>query len=630
MCGIVGIYAKTDKGKESLVHLDSAINKLGRRGPDSNGKFVHNKVGLGHARLSIIDLSDAASQPFTDNTGRYTIVYNGEVYNFKQLAELLSEKGIVFRSKSDTEVILYLYIFYGKNFVKMLNGFFAIAIYDNFEQNLFIVRDRMGIKPLLLYEDNDKIVFASEMKAILAFNITKELDYSSLSIYLQLNYIPSPYSILRNVRKIEPGAYATIEKGDLSIHKYFEIPYKKDFFDIDTLSYDESKKVLHELLTKSIEKRLISDVPIGAFLSGGIDSSVIVSIASKLTKHLNTFSIGYADEPFFDETNYATLVAEKYKTNHTVFKLKNNDLFAELYNVLDYIDEPFADSSALAVYILSKQTKKHATVALSGDGADELFSGYNKHAAEFRIRQAGIINNIIKNSAPLWAIMPKSRNTALGNRIRQLYKYSQGLKLDAKQRYWLWAGINQERNAEKLLLNRRFTLEYQNIKSEILKNISKNNGINDILYTDLHLVLVGDMLQKVDYMSMANSLEVRVPFLDHEIVEFVMQLPSEYKIQKNMRKMILQDTFRELLPPELYNRPKHGFEVPLLKWLRSDLQTLINQDLLSKEWIEEQKIFDYTEIEKIKRKLFSNNPEDAQAQIWGLIVFQYWYKKYMM
>jgi len=629
MCGITGIVSLNDNGKKSLCKINDAVSVLSKRGPDNNGIYINKNVALGHTRLSVIDISDAASQPFTDVSGRYTIVFNGEIYNYKELKNDLIKKGIVFRSQSDTEVLLYLFISEGPSSINKLNGPFAFAIYDKVKESLFIARDRIGIKPLLIYKDKEKFIFSSEMKALLTFNINKDIDNVSLYNYLQLNYIPTHNTIFKNVKRLKSGHYLEID-NNLNTYKeteYYKIPYYEN--NITSYSYSHTKKEIIRILDDSVKKRLISDVPIGAFLSGGIDSSIIVALASKYTKHLNTFSIGFKDQHLFDETHYAQLVADKYKTNHTRFILSNDDLFSVLYNVLEYIDEPFADSSALAVYILSKYTQKHVKVALSGDGADEMFGGYNKYMAEYKIRNKKTLSKMVKWTSPIWNNLPQSRNSNIENKIRQLSRFAKGVNLSEKQRYWLWCSFTDEKQAENLLKLKIDKNEYIKRKNDITKNIKPNSNINDVLYTDMHLVLQNDMLTKVDMMSMANSLEVRVPFLDHELVNYVSSIPSNYKIDKNTRKKILKDAFKDYMPKDIYNRPKQGFEVPLLKWFRTELKSMIINDLLDEDFIIEQNIFNLDEINKLKKRLFSNNTKDIHAQIWGLIVFQYWWKKVM-
>lgn len=633
MCGISGIYAFNDAGRHYIGNLKASTDAIEKRGPDSQGHFVSSCVGLGHRRLSILDLSEDGNQPMHDETGRYTIVFNGEIFNFPELKQKMVAKGHTFQSKTDTEVLLKMYIHEGKSFLKKLNGFFAFAIFDREEESLFIARDRMGIKPLLVYKDEDKVIFASEMKAMLAFGIPKKIDLTSLYNYLQLNYIPGPASIFRGVKKLRPGYYLHIRKGKIMTKAWYKIPYDKKKVKNNTTSYEQQQKELVKLMDESVQRRLISDVPLGAFLSGGIDSSVIVALASRHTNHLNTFSIGYKDEPFFDETKYAKLVADKYKTNHTVFSLTNNDLYDHIFDVLNYIDEPFADSSALAVNILSKRTREKVTVALSGDGADELFAGYNKHMGDWRVRHAGWKEEAVLGLSPLWEMLPKSRNSAIGNKIRQFQRFSESMVLSNKERYWKLATFTDEKDARKLLkksvartLGKKLFLKR---KKKILENIHQDGDLNEVLYTDMHLVLQNDMLTKVDLMSMANSLEVRTPFLDYKVVDFAFSLPESSKIDGNMKKKIVQDAFRDMLPPELYKRPKHGFEVPLLKWFRNELKPLITDDLLSDQFIEAQGIFSVDEVRNLKAKLFSANPEDIHARIWGLIVFQHWWKKWM-
>ena len=631
MCGITGIFAFNLVGKFNKIHTATATRALEKRGPDFQDVYLDDWVGLGHRRLSIIDTSAIANQPMWDESNRYCIVFNGEIFNYQELKQGLIQKGISFISQSDTEVLLKLYILEKENCLNKLNGFFSFCIYDKLEQTFFVARDRYGVKPLLYVYDEHKFIFASEMKAILQYGIEKEIDYTSLHTYLQLNYIPAPNTIFKSVKKLLPGQYASISRGQLTIKNYYTIPYPKS--EDSTIDYEGGKEKLKSLLESSVQRRLIADVPLGSFLSGGIDSSIITGLASRHKNNLHTFSIGFKDEPFFDETEYARLVANHFKTDHTVFSLTNDTLYEHLNSILDYIDEPFADSSAINVYILSKETRKHATVALSGDGADELLAGYNKHQAHYRAIHRGWKENIISALHPIWQVLPQSRNNSLANKVRQLTKFAEGLKLTSQERYWRWAGFSTEHQSLNLFsgqsLNKLVYEDYNIFKSTLLKSIPTNEKINDILFTDTQLVLQNDMLTKVDLMSMANGLEVRTPFLDYELVNFLFSLPDSYKINNTLRKRVLQDAFKDFLPVQLYNRPKKGFEVPLLKWFRKEMKPLILDDLLSEKTIQAQGIFNYTEIKKLKSKLFSTNPGDIHARIWGLIVFQWWHRKYI-
>jgi len=626
MCGITGIYAYNMVGRMSMINVANATQALSSRGPDFQNIYNDQLVALGHRRLSIIDTSPDGHQPMWDSNGRYCIIFNGEIYNYKQLRQELG--GVQLQSQSDTEVLLHLFIKEGEKCLQKLNGFFAFAIYDKQEGTVFIARDRLGIKPLYYLSDENRVLFASEMKSIIEYGIEKQLDYTALKTYLQLNYIPAPRTMFSGVKKLLPGQFIKISHEGVQIETYYEVEKKQPV----SKNYEDQQKQFGELLEESVTKRLVADVPLGSFLSGGIDSSVIAALASRHKPDLHTFSIGFKDEKFFDETDYARAVAKKIGTEHTVFSLTNRDLYEHVDDILNYIDEPFADSSAIAVYILSKETRKHATVALSGDGADELFAGYNKHAAFYKLLSGGSVVDIAKAFGPLWGILPKSRNNALTNIFRQLDRFSKGAKLSAKERYWRWAGFESENGVEKLLSSQsRAQLDaqaYAEFKSSLLAAIPEKEDINDLLLADVKLVLPDDMLTKVDRMSMANSLEVRVPFLDHELVEFAFSLPVESKINPKIRKRIVQDTFRNILPEELYNRPKKGFEVPLLKWFRNEMKSLIENDLLEEGFVKSQGIFNYEEVKKLKKRLFSSDPGDTHARIWALIVFQWWWKRY--
>jgi asparagine synthase (glutamine-hydrolysing) len=628
MCGITGVFAFNLVGKFSKINVAAATASLAHRGPDLHDVYVDEWVCLGFRRLAIIDTREIANQPMWDETGRWSIIFNGEIFNFKELRKGLIDRGVSFVTESDTEVLLKLFIREGEGCLNQLNGFFSFCIYDKMEQTFFLAIDRYGVKPLYYLFDDDKFLFGSEMKAIHAYGINKDIDQASLYTYLQLNYIPAPDTIFSHVKKLLPGQRIKIRDGKISIQTYYTIPIDREAWD-KPISYPEAQNKFQILLEASVQRRLVSDVPLGAFLSGGIDSSVIAGLASRHKPDLQTFSIGFRDEKFFDETKYARLVAQKFKTSHTEFSLTNKDLFAHLHHILDSIDEPFADSSSIAVYILSHETRKQATVALSGDGADELLGGYNKHAAFYRALHPGSVEKAVAAMKPLWWMLPKSRHAPLSNTARQAYRFAHGFPLSSSERYWYWASLANESQASRLLRTGVPMESYQARKQELLKSIPEKETMNDIFHSDMRLVLPNDMLTKVDRMSMANSLEVRTPFLDFEVVNFLFSLPDQYKIDSGMRKKLLQDTFRDMLPPELYGRPKKGFEVPLLKWLRKDLRSTIQNDLLSGSFIEEQGIFNYSEVRKLKRNLFAINPSDSHARIWGLVVFQWWWKKWV-
>jgi len=618
-----------------LTRLSSANAQLYRRGPDSGAEYTDEKVALGHRRLSIIDTTSCGAQPMQDVSGRYVITFNGEIFNFAQLSDqylapVWARIGGP-KSHSDTEVLLYLLIEHGPECLAWLSGFFAFAFWDKEKEELLLARDRFGKKPLAYYAGDDYFAFASEMKALFEWGIPRKLNYTALHQYLQLNYVPQPQSMIAGVQKLKPAHYMRIDKGGIGEYApYYTLRTHPEAY--GALSYEAAKKQLVEKLDTAVRERMISDVPLGAFLSGGIDSSVVVALASRHTDKLQTFSVGYKDNPYFDETKYARLVADQYRTDHTVFSLTNADFLEHVGGVLDYLDEPFADSSAIPVFILSHLTRKHVTVALSGDGGDEVFAGYNKHGAEYRVRQQSLLNSLVKAGHPVWKALPRSRNGKFTNKFRQLYRFAEGAKLGERERYWRWAAFNNPQQAGALLQPAaQSSVDFavmEREKAALLDVIGKSD-YNEMLVADMNLVLLSDMLVKVDLMSMANSLEIRSPFLDYKVVDFAFGLPAEYKISGGLKKRVVQDAFRPMLPEAVYNRPKQGFEIPLLGWFRNELWSLIDEDLLDKKFVTEQGIFNPLATEALKQKLRSSNPEDSHATIWALIVFQHWWKKYM-
>ncbi|MAE85193.1 MAG: asparagine synthase (glutamine-hydrolyzing) [Flammeovirgaceae bacterium] len=624
MCGITGIFAFNSIGRINLVHLEAATRCLSKRGPDAHNSWFDEIVGIGHRRLSIIDTSTAANQPMFDETARYGIVFNGEIYNYLSIRQELLDKGFSFQTESDTEVLLKAYIHWGANMLNKLNGFFAFAIYDKQEGSMLIARDRFGIKPLLYAFDEDRLLFASEMKSLMTYGMDRSINKAALNLYFQLTYIPAPHTIFEGVHKLEPGHYLEIKNREVSKHRYYDFP---DHTSPTISDLSSAKESIIDTLRASVQDRLVSDVPLGAFLSGGIDSSIITALASEKVDQLKTFSIGFKDNKFFDETHYANLVAEKYQTDHQVFSLTNDDLLSHVSDVVDYIDEPFADSSALPVFILSQQTRKHVTVALSGDGADEIFSGYNKHSAWLMSQQQSGRNSVIKTLGSIWSMLPHSRNNKITNTFRQLDRFAQLQGLSLPERYWFLASFIQKTSINPLLKS-GYQCDTSGIEKEYTSLISSGH-INEVLSSDVQMVLQGDMLQKVDLMSMANGLEVRVPFLDHRVVSLAFQMEQDLKIRGNQRKIVLREAFREYLPEELYSRPKHGFEVPLLDWFRNELSSELDQFVFNQQLIDSQGIFEWKQIARIKKKLHSIDPGDSAILVWSLFVFNKWYQQYL-
>ena len=623
MCGITGILNFDGLTEADFSATREATTILSHRGPHYQAIKTTEFVALGHARLAVIDVSEDANQPMTTSDGRYTIVYNGEFYNFKEERTNLEKTGYSFRTHSDTEVILALYAQYGADCLQHINGCFAFAVYDKKKQQLFLARDRFGIKPLYVFFHHNKLVFASELKAFEAYHLPQQLDIESALLYFRFTYIPGPHTIYKHYLKLTPGTFLEVSEQKTNKQRYYHIP--KNNTENKYPPYEDALMTVRSLVSQAVQRRLVADVPLGAFLSGGIDSSVVVAEASKQVSHLQTFSIGYADNAFFDETHYAELVAKHFHTKHTSFKLTEAELFSHFTDFIQQIDEPFADSSALAVFILSRYTADRVTVALSGDGADELFSGYNKHSAHLQAITPSYKNTIAKTLHFLFKYLPQSRDSYFGNKIRQANKLGNGLNLDSKNRYWEWAKWNDEKYLKAILKNSWNDRILSVRKDDILEDI-EDDDFNAVLFTDFKLVLANDMLYKVDKFSMAHALEVRTPFLDHELVNFVFPLPTHYKITPHIRKRLLQDAYRKQLPAQLYNRPKHGFEVPLTRWLQHDLKPYLNTLLLDKDFINQQGLFKFEELQNLVQIAQNGKLPNSDILLWTLLIFQIWYK----
>jgi len=638
MCGIIGLV-DVSKSENRLRSFSSVVPTLDHRGPDARAHMVESPVALGHTRLSIIDLDERSNQPFTNNTSRYTLVFNGEIYNYRELRSECEKTGFQFRTESDTEVLLALYILHGDKCLQKLNGCFAFCVFDRETRSLFVARDRFGIKPLVYYLDQDVFAFSSELKALMKLDIPKNIDKVSMFNYFKFNYISAPHTILESVSKLEPGHCLNVtfenETVQCELKQWYSIPFDTNLEkDLTAHDYQQSKKVLKRFVRESVRRRLVADVPVGTFLSGGIDSSIITAIASQESDHIESFSIGFSDQPYFDESKYAIEVAKHLGVSHHILDVKENDLLDVVDQVVQHLDEPFADSSALNVYLLSRFTKQHVKVTLSGDGGDELFGGYHKHGAEFRIRHPKLLEQTISNLGWLWKRLPTSRSSSIGNLNRQLLKFSEGSGMNARDRYWRWAGIQTEEQTNYLLQEKMLQRDqrlsdeghaYKKRKDQLLRHLSKTGSLNDVLLTDMHMVLPNDMLYKVDSMSMACGLEVRTPLLDQHIVKHAFRLPVMFKVNQHQKKKILTDSFSEYLPESVFNRAKKGFEVPLHQWFQGPLKSRFLAFSSDLDFLEQQGLFNPSAIQDLSKRLFSNNPGDSAATAWAFFVFQTWY-----
>lgn len=642
MCGICGI---TDFDgvpvEENLIRKMCRV--LSHRGPDGEGIFVSRAgtengleigVGLGHRRLSVIDLSDAGRQPMSNRDGSLWIAYNGEIYNFPELRRGLEKKGYVFKSDTDTETLLYLFEEYGEACIGRLNGMFAFAIWDKINGRLFLCRDRAGIKPLVYYWDGKRFVFASEIKAILCDpSVPREIDEHALHLYLTFNYIPAPHTIFKGIRKLPPGHCLVLENGVPAMKQYWDAPLAADP-DFDWHQLEAIKERLYETVRSAVEMRMISDVPLGAFLSGGIDSGIVVALMAKYSREpVKTFSIGFKDASLFDETRHARETAAMYKTDHHEFRLAPRDMFDVLPDVLSCFDEPFADSSAIPTFVVSRETRKHVTVALSGDGGDELFAGYRSYLGEYYRAAYLAVPALFRKSVfeNLASRLPDSRDTKIMEHIRRVKKFIRSAKGSFPERAMALKTIFPEDLRARILKGPwKENMAGDSRGVDIVGNLLERyqgDRTNRILYSDFKCSLPGDMLTKVDWMSMKNSLEVRVPLLDYRVANLAFGIPGKMKIRRGNTKHILKETFKSILPAGICRRPKAGFEVPISKWLKTDLNFLIS-NYLGKEKIASQEMFDYGTVQSLISD-FMNNRTDNSWLLWNLIVFQYWREMYL-
>lgn len=620
MCGIAGIWSRGPLDDSCEASLREASRCIADRGPDAHGTAIFAKAAFAHRRLAIIDTSHRADQPMKDETGRYCLVFNGEIYNHRALAKSLRNAGVDFHSTSDTEVLLHGLIREGSAFLPKLNGFFAFAFYDREAHTLLCARDRYGIKPFCFSSTEGDFAFGSTLDAVTAFREKPEIDREALAVYLQLSYIPDPATILKGTEKLPPGYFIEISKEGVKKKKWYSTA------DAGAEKTEENPaRAFRSLAEESVRQRLAADVPVGTFLSGGLDSSVVTLLARKHSAEIPAFSIGFPDHPYFDETAKAREAARHIGVRHEVFEVREKDIEEELHSILNAFDEPFADSSSVLVNILSKRTKAEVKVALSGDGADELLGGYNKHRALLRSLHGGAVNHTLRASAPLLGLLPASRSHPLFDRLRKVKRYSKGLRLDFADRYVAWASFTARRDVERLLIRPVPSGLHPALAAKV--DLLDPHDFNSVLRTDIALVLANDMLRKVDSMSMHRGLEVRVPFLDHHLVDFVLSQPPAEKIDKSGGKKLLRNAFSADFPPGFFDRSKRGFEAPLRHWMATALKPELDR-LTDPVFLEAQGIFHADALAKLRRKAVSNNPGDAPHTLWAVLVFQHWWERF--
>lgn len=626
MCGICGFISDRTGSMENLIKMS---NMLKHRGPNDHGEEIYQiasdtYVGFAHRRLSIMDLSEKGHQPMHSKNNRVSIVFNGEIYNYQELKKELSDYS--FLSNCDTEVILAAYLKWGIDFVTKINGMFAIALLDRESGKVYLIRDRIGKKPLYYYRDSDNnIIFASELKAILVSSLfNKEINQDVIGRFLYRNYIAAPDTIYKGTYKLEPGMILEIAGKKIIKYKYWDVALKYQHFSRSPLSdYEEAKNQLKGLIKESISRRLIADVPVGAFLSGGFDSSLVCAIAQEISvKTLKTFSIGF-NELAFNEAPYAKKISEILGTQHTEYYATEKEMFAMLDSISDYYDEPFADSSQFPTMLVSKLAREKVSVVLSGDGGDEVFGGYNIYSLLQQAQKKILWGKILY----ILGKFPKIRNTKFWKERSIVERI---LSDDNNAEARTQAGVNNYFE----IINKILYKKTDNFYYECESHYKTKKYDTTRMLLDMDTTLPDDMLTKIDRASMRYALECRCPLLDKDVIEFSFRLPPEFKNQNGLLKKIIKDVTYEYIPRELMDRPKSGFSIPLDKWLRGALKERV-YDWTCRDYLMRQGIFD-TEatiafIDNYMQKGDAGkwSGQNFSKIVWAFFVFQQWYEKYV-
>ncbi|MBI1325978.1 asparagine synthase (glutamine-hydrolyzing) [bacterium] len=630
MCGIAGIVTTSQDRPISGYHdiLRRMCGIMAHRGPDGEGFWSDDQAVLGHRRLAIIDLTESGRQPMTNEDGTLWITFNGEIYNFQELRDELIAHGHVFRSQCDTEAILHAYEQWGEDCVNRFRGMFAFAIWDTRAKRLIAIRDRRGKKPFFYHWDGKVFRFASELASIVEDrSIPRTMDAQAMDYYLTWGYVPAPQTAFEAVKKLLPGHVLTLDAGSPAPEPKTRRYWNLEYLPKSRLSFDDAKDQLREILTEAVRVRMISDVPLGAFLSGGIDSSIVVGIMAGLSdKPVRTFSIGFQDAAY-NELAHARRIADKWSTDHNEF-IVEPDAMSILPMLVRHYGEPYADSSAVPTYYVSQITRQKVTVALNGDGGDECFLGYQRYLANQvsetiqKIPGAGLGIRILRGMLP---VDIESKST-----LSRMNRFLKVAMLPEADRYAHWIGYFGEADRRSMYradfsqrVNLREPLEWYDRLVAAQPGLSAVERAN---LADYHGYLPYDLLVKVDIATMANSLESRSPLLDHKLLEFAARLPQNYKLRGRKFKWILRQAFADMLPPENVNRQKSGFGVPIGSWIRESMKSMVNEHLLSDSACIRQYL-DGKMIDRIVRKhmdLEANNT----FRIWNLLMLEMWHQEF--
>lgn len=630
MCGICGIAVSRGGPHVSEEVLRQMNQTITHRGPDEDGYYINEKVGLASRRLSIIDLA-SGTQPIENEDGTIRIVFNGEIYNYKDLRNYLEKHGHLFRTHSDTEVILHLYEEFGTDCLQHLDGIFGFAIWDERKQELLLARDRMGIKPMYYTHLPDwQFIFGSELKAVLANPaVERKIDLIALNEYLSYEYVPTPRTIIRNVWRLEAGHYLIFNRRGVEVQAYDNLSFRQSESrpPVDWRDYSAS---LYKTLRSAVERELVSDVPVGVLLSGGLDSSTIAALMVDLYPgKVESFTVGF-EEGSFDESKYARQVAQRLNTKHNEMILTSRkavDLVAEISN---FMDEPFADSSIIPTYLLSRFARQKVKVVLGGDGGDELFAGYPTVLSHRLIGYYERLVPWVLRAYLAPRLMDKLKvsfdNISLDFRLRR-FLAGRGVPLITRHQRWLGSFVDEEKASLLQGWIQPVLRETYYQSFEYARECDAKEHLNQILFNDQKTYLEGDILYKVDRASMAASLEVRVPFLNREVVHFANDLPLDIKLHRFTGKFLLKKMMKGRLPDDIINRTKKGFNMPVAYWLSGDLKELMT-DMLSPSFVNRQNLFDSTYVQQLTDEHFAHR-KDNRKLLWTLLMFQVWYKKYI-
>lgn len=610
MCGIAGFFSKKNEEKETLLRMGECLK---HRGPDEEGYFFEKGIGLAHKRLSIIDLT-SGKQPIFNEDESVVVVFNGEIYNYKILKDELIAKGHIFKTSSDTEVLVHLYEDYGDFFPEKLNGIFAFALYDRKNRKLLLCRDYIGVKPLYYTIFKGNIIFASELKSILEYkNGDFTLDFSSIALYFQMEYFPAPLTPFKEIKKLLPSTILVAKSlGDIKILKYQAF----NFSSTENKNENEILANLRETVISSVKSQIISDVPLGVFLSGGVDSTVVTTAMKLSGADVKTFSIGFEEEDF-DESKFSVSASAHLKTDHYKVTFTEKELLNEIDFVLNNLDEPISDPSLFPTSLLSRFTRGQVKVALGGDGGDELFCGYPTYLIHKYFSLYKACPKILRKSVLLFAdkIFPVTDgNLTFSYKMR---KFIDGAEKKMPERHFAFMGAFNRERLKKLIPQ----LELDFSPLNWIEEPPLDDDVTRAQWLDLRTYLMEDVLQKVDRMSMLSSLEVRVPLLDRKVVEFAFSIPSNLKIKGFKLKYLLKKAFERDLPKNFFERRKRGFAIPISKWIRKELKDYILDNLSSKKL--EKFSFDFNYIDHILKDHFYRK-KDNRKLIWTLVVFAKW------